>query len=35
MASPSPRHRITYSEKMTMSTNADLIRYVVEHNLRL
>ncbi|HEX6159880.1 MAG TPA: response regulator transcription factor [Thermoanaerobaculia bacterium] len=28
-------YRARVLEKMTMSTNADLIRYVVEHNLRL
>ena len=28
-------YRARLLEKMTMSTNADLIRYVVEHNLRL
>ena len=28
-------YRARLLEKMTMSTNADLIRYVVENNLRL
>jgi two-component system invasion response regulator UvrY len=28
-------YRARVLEKMTMSTNADLIRYVIEHNLRL